>query len=110
MDFRNFTWGTPPLARYAEMPGVEVHVVDIQVDQLPQPDAGAQEQLDDEPVPAGERRGPAPELLEQPSLLRLGQEARRGARQPPQGHRPGRAATGTCVNRNETPCRCWRRF
>ena len=21
-----------------------------------------------------------------------------------------RAATGTCVNRNETPCRCWRRF
>ena len=53
-----------------------------------QPDAGAQEQLDDEPVPAGELRGSPPELLEQPPLLGLGQEAWRRGRQPPQGHRP----------------------
>ncbi len=70
--------------------GVEVDVVNVEVDQFSQADAGSQEQLNDHPVPAGELGGAAPQLFRQPPLLGLGQEARCGARQPSQGHRPGR--------------------
>ncbi len=70
--------------------GVEVDVVNVEVDQFSQADTGAQEQLDDEPVSAGDLRGPAPQFFRQPPLLGLGQEGGGGAWQPPQGHRPGR--------------------
>ena len=90
MDFRNFTCGHAALGTDPEMFGVEVDVVNVEVDQFLQADAGSQEQLNDHPVPAGELGGAAPQLFRQPPLLGLGQEGRCGARQPSQGHRARR--------------------
>jgi len=53
------------------MLGVEVNVIDVQVDKLLQPDTGAEEQLNDDPVPDGQCRGPPAEFFKQFSLLSL---------------------------------------
>ncbi len=71
------------------MLGVEVHVINVEVNQFPQADAGAEKQLDHEPVPAGDLGGSAPKFFRQPPFLGFGQEGGCGAWQPSQGHRPG---------------------
>ena len=66
------------------MLGIEVHILDVQIDQFLQPDTGAEEQLDDDPVPRRQHGGPAAKLLEQPPFLSFRQKARGVAWKPTQ--------------------------
>ncbi len=47
------------------MLGVEVHVLDVKVDEFLQPDAGPEEDLDDDAVPDRQGGCPAAKFLEQ---------------------------------------------
>jgi len=78
------------LGEHAEMLGVEVHVLDVKVDEFLQPDAGPEEDLDDDAVPDGQRGCPAAKFLEQTALLGLGQKLGGSPGKPAKGQRPGR--------------------
>ena len=68
----------------SEMLCVEFHVLDVQIDEFLQSDAGPEEQLDDDSIPGNHYRGSVLEYLEKAALLRLSEKPRQVARKPVQ--------------------------